>query len=288
MTSNLGAIAFDMLSDIEEMGAEVAFVTAVPMTLGAYRVVCRRNHAPPRCCGRRTSGHDALGASEELRALLSEKKGQGKGGGHDERTGRDAELQPLIARLEGMGELPDCATDELLLGTWRNAHTSRTTTASPIQRTVVRLGGVAPTIEQLILGTDGGISSLPPRYVLTRVDLRRSLGAILNVKASVTSVEGNRVNLLFDEAWFVFSQLPAWLGGPCLPVPIRVPYPVPFRLLGSKAAGWQNVTYLDHHLRISRGNRGSCFILTRVPPEDQLPITNDVRAACPSTSEAQS
>lgn len=48
-----------------------------------------------------------------------------------------------------------------------------------------------------------------------------------------------------------------------LPEPIRVPYPVPFRLLGDEAKGWLDTTYLGKDVRISTGNKGTTFIFAR-------------------------
>jgi hypothetical protein len=39
---------------------------------------------------------------------------------------------------------------------------------------------------------------------------------------------------------------------------------VPFRLLGDEARGWLETTYLSPSLRISRGNKGTTFVLRRV------------------------
>ena len=40
-------------------------------------------------------------------------------------------------------------------------------------------------------------------------------------------------------------------------LPFKVPYPVPFRMLGDEAKGWIDVTYLspDGKLRLTRGNK---------------------------------
>ncbi len=40
-------------------------------------------------------------------------------------------------------------------------------------------------------------------------------------------------------------------------LPFKVPYPVPFRLLGDEAKGWIDITYLspDGKLRLTRGNK---------------------------------
>uniref|UniRef100_A0A2N9IST9 Plastid lipid-associated protein/fibrillin conserved domain-containing protein n=1 Tax=Fagus sylvatica TaxID=28930 RepID=A0A2N9IST9_FAGSY len=46
---------------------------------------------------------------------------------------------------------------------------------------------------------------------------------------------------------------------------VEVPYPVPFRLLGDEAKGWLDTTYLSPSgdLRISRGNKGTTFVLQK-------------------------
>ena len=50
---------------------------------------------------------------------------------------------------------------------------------------------------------------------------------------------------------------------------IKIPYPVPFDLLElarpGQTKGWFATTYLDKQLRISRGNKGSVFVLRRPP-----------------------
>ena len=55
-----------------------------------------------------------------------------------------------------------------------------------------------------------------------------------------------RVLFRFDRAAFALKFLP-----------FKVPYPVPFRLLGDEAKGWLDTTYLSPsgNLRISRGSK---------------------------------
>ena len=47
------------------------------------------------------------------------------------------------------------------------------------------------------------------------------------------------------------------------PIPARLPYPVPFKLLGKEAEGYLDTLYLSERLRISVGNKGTTFILSR-------------------------
>ena len=47
---------------------------------------------------------------------------------------------------------------------------------------------------------------------------------------------------------------------------LRVPYPVPFRLLGKEAQGFLDTEYLGESVRVSVGNKGTTFILERMQP----------------------
>mmetsp|Transcript_54789 Transcript_54789/g.102732 ORF Transcript_54789/g.102732 Transcript_54789/m.102732 type:complete len:601 (+) Transcript_54789:74-1876(+) len=49
---------------------------------------------------------------------------------------------------------------------------------------------------------------------------------------------------------------------------LSLPYPVPFDLLGDNAKGWLQTDYLTEKLRLSRGNKGSLFVLTPEPEPD--------------------
>lgn len=70
--------------------------------------------------------------------------------------------------------------------------------------------------------------------------------AFLSFQAAATVKDGKRILFRFDRAAFSFKILP-----------FKVPYPVPFRLLGDEAKGWLDTTYLSTSgiIRISRGNK---------------------------------
>lgn len=61
------------------------------------------------------------------------------------------------------------------------------------------------------------------------------------------------IDFKFDNAGFDLGLLP-----------FRIPYPVPFRLLNDEVKGWLEVTYLSGRLRVSRGNKGTIFVLEKV------------------------
>ncbi|KAI7751932.1 hypothetical protein M8C21_001575, partial [Ambrosia artemisiifolia] len=79
-------------------------------------------------------------------------------------------------------------------------------------------------------------------------------GSASPIQAAATIKDGKRILFRFDKAAFSLKFLP-----------FKVPYPVPFRLLGDEAKGWLDTTYLSKsgNLRISRGNKGTTFVLQK-------------------------
>ena len=76
-------------------------------------------------------------------------------------------------------------------------------------------------------------------------------GATLRLSAAA-SYAGGRVDFAFDEAYFDVAG-------------VRLPYPVPFRLLGDEARGYLDTRYVSDRLRVSTGNKGTTFVLRRKP-----------------------
>ncbi|WVY95443.1 hypothetical protein V8G54_034531 [Vigna mungo] len=86
----------------------------------------------------------------------------------------------------------------------------------------------------------------------------------LKVEAAASIEDGKRILFRFDRAAFSFKFLP-----------FKVPYPVPFKLLGDEAKGWLDTTYLSNsgNLRISRGNKGTTFVLQKQTEPRQKLLT---------------
>lgn len=258
------------------MNSSLAFI-ATPLLPHHSTLRCRTNSVTrqliPQCVS--TPPSSSLQGGQPSLQLLSTIRSFGK-----ERTGQDSVIVDEIADLEGIESVPDCTTDQRILGCWRNAHTSKNPNASPIQRAFLSASSAAPQIEQYIFGPQLSMTSLPATDLVTRIDMRSSLGAVLNVHALITSVDGCMLHVTVKQGWFSFERLPQWFGGARLSRPLRVPYFVPFRMLGKKANGWQKITYLDDHVRITRGNLGSCFVLTKIPEQDRIPFFDDMRQIC--------
>ena len=121
----------------------------------------------------------------------------------------------------------------------------RSSSSSPIQRLVTNLESV--NIYQNIALSDeneGRVDQLVKDPSGNTV-LRLSAAATLDPASQ-------RVDFAFDLAYFVL------FGG------VRVPYPVPFRLLGDEARGYLETKFVSERLRVSRGNKGTTFVLRRV------------------------
>ncbi|KAJ6340905.1 hypothetical protein OIU78_009145 [Salix suchowensis] len=123
--------------------------------------------------------------------------------------------------------------------------TTRPGTASPIQRTFVGVDFFSVFQEVYLRTNDPRVSNI--------VKFSDAIGE-LKVEAAATIENGKRILFQFDRAAFSFKFLP-----------FKVPYPVPFKLLGDEAKGWLDTTYLSPsgNLRISRGNKGTTFVLQK-------------------------
>ncbi|XP_058001586.1 probable plastid-lipid-associated protein 12, chloroplastic isoform X3 [Hevea brasiliensis] len=134
---------------------------------------------------------------------------------------------------------------DLIEGCWQLMFTTRPGTASPIQRTFVGVDFFSVFQDVYLRTNDPRVSNI--------VRFSDAIGE-LKVEAAAAIENGKRIIFQFDRAAFSFNFLP-----------FKVPYPVPFRILGDEAKGWLDTTYLSPsgNLRISRGNKGTTFVLQK-------------------------
>ncbi|CAL8998465.1 unnamed protein product [Prunus brigantina] len=165
--------------------------------------------------------------------------------------GRSASPQQLtdveraVQALESLQGIPDPTSSSLIEGRWQLMFTTRPGTASPIQRTFVGVDFFSVFQEVFLRTNDPRVSNI--------VKFSDAIGE-LKVEAAASIKDRKRILFRFDRAAFSFKFLP-----------FKVPYPVPFRLLGDEAKGWLDTTYLSQsgNLRISRGNKGTTFVLQK-------------------------
>ncbi|XP_065005744.1 probable plastid-lipid-associated protein 12, chloroplastic isoform X2 [Musa acuminata AAA Group] len=160
-----------------------------------------------------------------------------QGRGRAASSGQLQDVELAVQTLENLGGVPDPTSSSLIEGRWQLIFTTRPGTASPIQRTFVGVD-FFKIFQEVYLRTDD------PR-VSNIVKFSDAVGE-LKVEAAATIKDGKRILFQFDRAAFSLKFLP-----------FKVPYPVPFRLLGDEAKGWLDTTYLSHtgNIRISRGNK---------------------------------
>ncbi|GAQ90499.1 fibrillin family protein [Klebsormidium nitens] len=163
-------------------------------------------------------------------------------------------IDDCVRVLEEDGGLQNPTEAESLEGRWQLVYTTRPGTASPIQRSFVGVDAFTVFQEIVLRNTDD------PRVTNT-VNFGKKIGE-LRVEAVASIATGVRINFRFDRAAFHFQFLP-----------FKVPYPVPFKLLDDEAKGWLDTVYLspEGNLRISKGNKGTTFVLQRNPgPRQKL------------------
>ncbi|CAL9087015.1 unnamed protein product [Musa textilis] len=183
-----------------------------------------------------------------------------QGRGRTASSGQLQDVELAVQTLESLGGVPDPTSSSLIEGRWQLIFTTRPGTASPIQRTFVGVD-IFKIFQEVYLRTDD------PR-VSNIVKFSDAVGE-LKVEAAATIKDGKRILFQFDRAAFSFKFLP-----------FKVPYPVPFRLLGDEAKGWLDTTYLSYtgNIRISRGNKGTTFVLQKkIEPRQRLLLAISVR-----------
>ncbi|KAI7727469.1 hypothetical protein M8C21_017473 [Ambrosia artemisiifolia] len=154
-------------------------------------------------------------------------------------------VERAVEALETAAGVPDPTSSSLIEGRWQLMFTTRPGSASPIQRTFVGVDLFSVFQEIYLRTNDPRVSNI--------VKFSDIIGE-LKVEAAATIKDGKRILFRFDKAAFSLKFLP-----------FKVPYPVPFRLLGDEAKGWLDTTYLSKsgNLRISRGNKGTTFVLQK-------------------------
>mmetsp|Transcript_25380 Transcript_25380/g.61020 ORF Transcript_25380/g.61020 Transcript_25380/m.61020 type:complete len:270 (-) Transcript_25380:508-1317(-) len=207
--------------------------------------------------------------------------------GADKRLDNSDEISSLVSQLEAARSIPCPAVAPEVYGRWRLLQTTNADTASPIQRKAVDTTKF-DIFQDIVLAEDGDddddaeillvrqivkfgetnelcVDALASTsaYPLPELTAREGTGKILGLNILGVSLVGeeaeedaerpdSRVKFVFDEGKFDFGSF-------------TVPYPVPFRspLFRDAVKGWIDITYLSDRIRISRGNKGTTFILKK-------------------------
>mmetsp|Transcript_31065 Transcript_31065/g.89800 ORF Transcript_31065/g.89800 Transcript_31065/m.89800 type:complete len:255 (+) Transcript_31065:91-855(+) len=196
------------------------------------------------------------------------------------RLANNDRITELVASLESCPSIPTPAIAEEVYGRWKLIHTNNANTASPIQRKAVDSSKFAIyqdivfnennqlVVSQVVKFSDSAelkVDALASTsaYPLPELTERKGDGKILGLNILGVSKVGDeaaedvsrpdsRISFVFDEGNFELGNF-------------KVPYPVPFRLpiLRDAVKGWIDITYMSNRMRISRGNKGTTFILIK-------------------------
>jgi len=198
----------------------------------------------------------------------------------DSRLANDARVTELVLSLEQTKSIPTPAIATEVYGRWKLIHTNNANTASPIQRKAVDTSKFAIyqdivfnekkqlVVSQVVKFSDDAelkVDALASTsaYPLDELTERKGDGKIFGLNILGVSKIGDeaeedkdrpdsRINFVFDEGNFELGSL-------------KIPYPVPFRLpiLRDAVKGWIDITYMSDRVRISRGNKGTTFVLVK-------------------------
>lgn len=200
----------------------------------------------------------------------------------DSRLANSEKVQRLVLQLENSGSgIERPAISDAVYGRWRLLHTDNANTASPIQRKAVD-SSAFPIYQDIIFNDKNQLVvsqvvkfnddielkvdalASTSAYPLAELTERKGDGKFFGLNILGVSQVGaeaqedvnrpdSRINFVFDEGKF------DWEGR------FSVPYPVPFRLplFRDAAKGWIDITYLSERVRLSRGNKGTTFVLLK-------------------------
>lgn len=201
------------------------------------------------------------------------------------RLSNSAQIASLVEQLELLSSIPRPAIAPEVYGRWRLVYTTNAGTSSPIQRKAVNTKAfpiyqdiVVNDKEQLLVNQvvqfsetfELCVSALASTaaYPLPELTERTSTGKVLGWNILGVSMVGeaaqpdprrpdSRIDFVFDAGTF------DWEGK------IQIPYPVPFRLplFRDWVKGWIDITWLSDRVRISRGNKGTTFVLLKESSE---------------------
>lgn len=205
---------------------------------------------------------------------------EGRGAGAT--PAQEAAILQAVSELEASGGLDSPVDSPAIEGAWRLLFTTKSK-FDPRNPLGARVDGTAPGLEAVarsLFGAPAAASSSPVQRSVTGnaalsvvqvVELRGATPVVdavvsfsdvatflLRASASADGPNRRRIDFCFESGYLDVKK----------PFRVRLPYPVPFKLLGDEAKGWLDTTYLSPRVRISRGNKGTCFVLERAPEED--------------------
>ena len=226
--------------------------------------------AVTRAIGRLVDAFDVSRECEDVRALVDALEGTWRLV-HSTKTEFDASA-PLGRRADattpGLEALFSILfDDEKKKG---NASNGVEASSSPIQRAVLQKlndGGFA--VRQGVSLARDGRGRVDQAVCFGRGGwFRLSANATLESPKATDARARGRINYGFDLAYLDVKS----------PFEARVPYPVPFKLLGKEAMGYLTCDYVSENVRVSTGNKGTTFVFVK-EEKSALPYADELYGA---------
>jgi hypothetical protein len=168
-------------------------------------------------------------------------------------------IQAAIAQLEDRNPTPrPLDATALLEGDWRLLYTTSQELLGLGKFPVLQLG----QIYQCIRIREAAI------YNIAEFQSVPFLEGIVTVGAQFTPLSEKRVQVQFQRSVIGLQRLlgyqspSQWVEQLRSQPKVRA---IDFPIEAQRRPGWLDITYLDHNLRIGRGNEGSLFVLTKTP-----------------------
>lgn len=163
-----------------------------------------------------------------------------------------------VAKLEDRNPTPrPVEAGELLNGDWRLLYTTSSDLLGIDQLPVLKLG----QIYQCIRAAEAKVYNIAEVYGVPFLE------GIVSVVAGFEQVNERRVNVKFNRSIVGLQRFLGYQSPSAYIQEIEAGKKFPaldFQLQPREQRGWLDITYLDTDLRISRGNKDSLFVLTKL------------------------
>ncbi|MBT9317231.1 PAP/fibrillin family protein [Leptothoe spongobia] len=164
-----------------------------------------------------------------------------------------------VARLEQCNPTPKPleATD-LINGNWQLLYTTSTELLGIDRFPFLTLGNIYQCVR------------VEQQRIYNLAEIKSALGGLVSVTATFEGVSDKRVNVRFDRAIFGLQSTLGYQNPGQFIATMQQTNQfnflkgIDFTVSSNRDPGWLEVTYLDHTMRLGRGNQGSVFVLRKV------------------------
>lgn len=164
-----------------------------------------------------------------------------------------------VAQLEGCNPTPNpLSAADLLHGNWQLLYTTSTELLGIDQFPLLALGNIYQCVR------------MAQQRIYNLAEIKSVIGGLVSVTATFEAASDQRVNVRFDRAIFGLQSALGYqnpnqfIDAMQQTSKFNLLKGIDFTISSNRDPGWLEVTYLDHTMRLGRGNQGSVFVLRKV------------------------